>query len=385
MINMSDENWFKTLSPGRINLIGEHTDHQKGFVLPAAINRSIEIYVNPRKDKLVKVYSKTMEESDEFDFNVVYRDYGWKNYVRGVVKKFHYKFQLKSGYNIIITSNLPVGSGLSSSAALEVGLYTTLEKINGLDLPDLEVIKDCWDVENKFVGISCGIMDQFIVRVGKKNSAIKLNCRDLGYSFIKIPSKIKFLVIETGIGRSLKDSPYNQRIKECENALKKLNESGFKIGNLSQLKLEDMGLVRDKLGTNLLRRVEHVVSENHRVQVFEEKIINSASEAGKLLYESHESLRYNFQASWEEADDLVAFSKSIFGAYGARMVGAGWGGSVLLMIDSKESDNIQLMFKKRFRQKKFQKYSIYEISISDGVKFQEIDKELIPFNQKNLF
>jgi galactokinase len=240
-------------------------------------------------------------------------------------------------------------------------------------------------VENNFIGISCGIMDQFIVRVGKKNSAIKLNCRDLNFSYIKIPSKIKFLVIETGIERSLKDSPYNQRIKECENALKKLNESGYKIDNLSQLKLEDMGSVRNKLGNNLLKRVEHVVSENHRVQVFEEKLINSFYEAGSLLYESHESLQYDFQASWKEADDLVEYSKTIFGIYGARMVGAGWGGSVLVMIDSKESDNIQLMFKKRFIRKKLHKSSIYEISISDGVKFQKIDRELVPFNQKNFF
>ncbi|OLS24239.1 MAG: Galactokinase [Candidatus Heimdallarchaeota archaeon LC_3] len=379
---MSNIKYYLTTSPGRINIIGEHTDHQKGLVMPTAINLQIFIYVSNRTDDLIRVFSETLNEYDEFPISNISKSYGWKNYIRGTIDKFNRNFGLEFGFDIFISSRLPFGAGLSSSASLVVGLYSSLEYILNKQINDMKVIEDCWEVENNYVGLSCGIMDQFIVRLGKENSALKLNCENLEYYFINLPSEIKFLIIDTGVRRNLKDSPYNKRIEECNYSLKFLKKKGYNIENLSQIKIADLGYIQKILVNPYYKRVEHIVSENHRVNLFDLKITKSKIEAGKFLYESHLSLEKSFEASWIEADQLVQYSKSISGVYGARMVGGGWGGSVLFMIDTEKAYKVKNNLRKYLLEKGLNNHRVLEIASSGGVKTQKLEKTSIPMNFK---
>jgi galactokinase len=378
-----------TKSPGRVNIIGEHTDHQNGFVLPMCIDLALTVWAFQRKDKKIHVYSEMMDEFDTFDTKKIKKLNGWKNYVRGVVDKFQEIHGECIGANIWISSSLPKESGLSSSAALELAIFETFEQLSNVKITDIEVIKACWQVENEFVGVSCGVMDQFVVKVGKKNHAVQINCADLSYNQITLPEQITFIIVDTKKPRNLTQTPYNQRIKECSSALKQLREAGLNISNLSDLNLENFNEYEKLLTDPYIRRVHHVISENERVKAFQQLITDSTVNAGQLLYESHASLKENFEATWQRADKLVEYCKIVEGVYGARMTGAGWGGSVLVMIKSNLESNIRKKIINWFKDE-FNEYpNIITAQTHDGVTseyipFSKVNKNIIEFITQDL-
>ncbi|MFX0115298.1 MAG: galactokinase [Candidatus Hodarchaeota archaeon] len=357
-----------THAPGRVNLIGEHTDHQGGLVMPVCINLQITAWASPREDQKFVVHSETLNDTDCFDSSTITKSTGWKNYVRGTVRAFCENSGNLNGANIWITSTIPTGGGLSSSAALEMAILSTLEAIEGKKLSDEEAIHLCWKTETNFVGVSCGIMDQFIIRKGKKNYALRIDCRDLTYEFVKMPTNAEILVIDTNFPRQLTFAPYNQRIQELAIAKQQLQSAGCQIQDLGEISPEMLAKYASHLTSPYRQRLEHVVSENERVRRFERNLIqNDLENVGKLLFQSHASLRDYFKASWERADALVTLSQSLEGVYGARMVGAGWGGSVMMLIEASKSQEIKKRLTHWFLGKYGEQPLVHILYTTDGV------------------
>ena len=359
---------IKVLSPGRVNLIGEHTDHQKGFVLPVCINLGVIILASERKDTIFKVFTEKYHEIDVFDCENIQKDKGWRNYIRGIVKSFKNVHPQLKGANVWISSTLPASSGLSSSASLELGIFTTLEALVKTTYSDEQAINICWNVENEFVRVKCGIMIQFIIRKGIKNYALLINCNNLESNLVEIPSNISIIVVDTLSPRDLTTSPYNQRIKECEMVLEQFKSLGLQIENLSELTELNFKYYSRQISEIYAKRAEHIITENIRVKKFKEALeLKNTHLMGQLLYESHVSLKNNFEASWSRADILIEKCKHIAGIIGARMTGAGWGGSVLILVDAEKSQAITDILQTWSRENFTTEFVFYQIMTSDKV------------------
>ncbi len=344
---------IQVFSPGRLNLIGEHTDHQMGLVVPACIDLGITFMAKARKDNKIKVYSTKFDEFDEFTPDNISKivPNSWKNYIRGVVYNYQKIKKKTIGINIWIDSDLPIGAGMGSSASLELGIFKLLEELNSTKIDDLQAINACWVAENEFVGVKCGIMDQFIVRMGKTKKSLFINCENLDYEYLNLDQDMSILIIDTLKPRNLNQTSYNNRIHECKQALANIQSRYPKITSLS--KMDSTFLKKSGLDGRLYMRASHVVNENQRVSEFMKLIRqNNVVMAGKLLYVTHNSLRNLFEVSWEEADFIVEISKEFEGIYGARMHGAGFGGSVILIINARSRKkiirDILTQFKDRF-------------------------------------
>lgn len=386
---------FKIQTSGRVNLIGEHTDHEKGWVLPITINKKITIYGSKRNDKQILAFSDSYNENfsiflSDID-NYVPEKGNWYNFIVGIFKSFNNHVSVSHGCTISIFSDLPQGIGLSSSAALEIGLFTLFEQIYEKAFAPLDVVKFCWEVENDFIGLKCGIMDQFIVRFGKFNSVLKLNCDNLTFESANLPENIVILVLDTNIRHKLIDSPYNTRIQECSIALEKINELGFDITNLSELTENSLQKIQKKIPDPYLKRIKHVISENKRVKDFFNLLqINedpdTQKKLGQLLYESHESLQNNFEASWSRADIIVQYCKNFYSSeiFGARMLGGGWGGSVLLLVDKNRKKEIITLLKDWFLKTFEEELTIFEFFADFGTKFEKIAENSLPEKSKQL-
>lgn len=390
---------YKVQTAGRINLIGEHTDHQLGLVLPIAINAKISFYGSLREDNKISIYSENYKEKfiiniEEISTYIPEKGH-WLNYAIGIFQAYNDIYNLPSGCDIAISSELPQEIGLSSSAALEVGLFTLLENIYNHQVIPLDVVKTCWSVENSYVGVRCGIMDQFIVKFGEKDSVLKLNCADLSYEITHLPSDISLLILDTLVRHTLMDSPYNTRINECSVALKKIHDLGYTINSISELSLDEFNKIEDKIKVPFSKRVKHVLTENNRVKEFY-SVLQSNQNAndpnvfkklGSLLYESHDSLKDNFEASWTRADQIVEYAKGLesMGVYGARMMGGGFGGSILLMVDKTRQqeiiDNLEKWFVQSFRRKT----TIFQFTSSTGTETTNISKDEVPSAIRYLF
>ena len=398
-MNELNHSIFKVQTAGRINIIGEHTDHQLGFVLPISINAKITIYGTKRDDKQILAYSENFNEKYILPISKI-ENFSphkgvWFNYVIGIAKWFNNRNPMTHGCNIIITSELPQGAGLSSSAALEIGLLTLFEHIYEFVFDPYDAINLCWEVENNFIGVKCGIMDQFIVKFGLENIALKINCADLTYEKVKLPLNMRLLIIDTNVKHSLIKTPYNTRIEECKFALKKIISLGFNISNLSELSLNDLQEIRKKLEIPYYSRVKHVVTENIRVNKFydilkDQEATNTNQtllKLGKLLYESHESLRLDFESSWERADLIVEYCKKKLPSeiYGARMVGGGWGGAVLIMVNTNSIQKINKNLEDWFSSNFHEKAIIYQFRTSNGTEFSRISKNELPLSCRPFF
>ena len=241
-------------------------------------------------------------------------------------------------------------------------------------------------MENTFIGVKCGIMDQFIVNFGLEHTALKINCTDLTFETVKLPLNMRLLVIDTNIKHSLIDTPYNIRIEECEIALKKIISLGFNITNLSELTLPDFQKISENLENPYSSRVKHVITENTRVNTFFNILQNKHNleehvmfeKLGKLLYESHASLQNDFKASWDRADNIVEFCKSQSDIYGARMVGGGWGGSVLVLVDDFALKGVIKKLEQWFMEFFQEKTSILQYEIANGIESEKILFNEIP-------
>lgn len=334
--HFSQDDPLIVLAPGRVNLIGEHTDYNDGFVLPMAIDAKILLAGSLRTDKQVHLYSLDYQEENIFnldDFTVT-KEQAWSNYIRGVCAMFLQTTPL-SGMNIVLQGDIPQGAGLSSSAALEVGTALLIRNLHKLNTSPIELIKLAQQAENDFVGVKCGIMDQFISMLGSKDHVLFLDCRSLEYELVPAPFRhhnASIIVVDSGIKRGLVDSEYNLRRNQCEQAVIQLKQHLPHITSLRDIGIEHLHLV-NSLETDLCKRARHVITENKRVQDAVEYLkTDSIKQFGKLMNESHVSLRDDYQVSCRELDLIVELAQSVPGTYGARMTGAGFGGSTVSLV-----------------------------------------------------
>lgn len=362
-------------SPGRVNLIGEHTDYNGGNVFPCALTIGTYALVTKRSDKKVLVSSLNFKELGIIEFNLenmVYdKAHDWANYPKGVIKTFeNHGFNITNGFEILFYGNIPNGSGLSSSASIEVLMGVILNETFNLNIDMVDIVKMCQEAENKFIGVNCGIMDQFAIGMGKDNCAILLDCNTLNYSYSNINMEgYKIVIANTNKKRGLADSKYNERRSECEDALAKIQKVK-NIKALGELTEEEFEEVKDCIGDPIkIKRAKHAVYENRRtlkaVKALEE---NDLTLFGKLMNASHVSLRDDYEVTGIELDTLVALAWETEGVLGARMTGAGFGGCTVNIIKEDCIDAFIEKVKKAYTDKIGYEPDFYVVNISGGAR-----------------
>ncbi len=341
-------------APGRVNLLGEHTDYNDGFVFPMAINNQMVIVGAPNNTNQVHLYSIDYEALDTFSLDHIslVKTNSWSNYVRGVCAMLIQAGYTLRGMNIVLQGNVPQGAGLSSSAALEIAAALLIDEIHDLKVHRVELVKLAQKAENEFVGVNCGIMDQFISMMGKAHHALLLDCRTLDYKLI--PAQFEMMgysvvVINSRVKRGLVDSEYNTRRAQCEAAVETLKPHVPGIRALRDVTTEHLDLIND-LPADLAKRARHVVTENQRVldgvQALQD---NNLTLFGELLYASHESLRDDYEVSCRELDLLVEIARSIPGTLGSRMTGAGFGGCTVSLVAKDAVNDFMTAIRERYR------------------------------------
>lgn len=324
-------------APGRVNLIGEHTDYNDGFVLPIAIDRAVWMAAAPRRDRQVRVQAITLNEKDSFALDGLQpsRRIRWSNYIRGVLAQLERAGYRLSGMDVAYSGDVPIGGGLSSSAAVEVAVATAARYLLDLDVSDLELARFCQQAEHQFVGTQCGLMDPLICLAGQEDHALFIDCRHLTWQPIRLPTETVIAVCDTGKRRSLAHSAYNERRSQCKEGARRLG-----VATLRDLDVETFEAQADQLSPLLRKRCRHVVYENDRtVRAAEALRQGDVVAFGQLMNDSHASLRDLYEVSCEELDWMAALAQSQPGCWGARMTGAGFGGCVvaLVMADAVEA------------------------------------------------
>ena len=325
------------VGPGRVNLIGEHTDYNDGFVLPVALRRDIRIALRPRADRRVRVYSLEYDDLYEFDLDhLAYnKEMLWTNYVQGVAWALAEKGLTLQGFDGVISGNVPRASGLSSSAALEVATAMAFLGASGLTqvLSGVEIALAAQRAENHFVGVNCGIMDQFISVLGQEGHALLIDCRSLEYRRIPFPSQAALVIGNTKASRSLAGSAYNERRSQCEAGVARLQTVLPGIRALRDVSSEQLEAHKALLDPVVYRRCRHVVAENERVlQTVAALEQNDLETVGRLMDASHTSLRDDYEVSSPALDAMVEAMRSVSGCYGARLTGAGFGGCAVALV-----------------------------------------------------
>ena len=361
-------------SPGRVNLIGEHTDYNGGFVFPCALDFGTYAVVKKREDKIFRMYSKNFENLGIIEFNLdnlVYeKKDDWANYPKGVVKTFlDRNYKIDSGFDVLFFGNIPNGAGLSSSASIEVLTAIILKDLFKLDVNMIEMVKICQATENNFIGVNCGIMDQFAVGMGKKDNAILLDCNTLKYEYVPVKLKNMSIVIaNTNKKRGLADSKYNARRADCQEAVKTLNKNGVNIKYLGELTVAEFEKVKHFLtDENQLKRATHAVTENERAKIAVEFLKkDDIAEFGRLMNKSHISLRDDYEVTGSELDSLVEAAWEEKGTVGSRMTGAGFGGCTVSIVENDYVDSFIKNVGKKYKEKTGLEASFYIANIGDG-------------------
>ena len=328
-------------APGRVNLIGEHTDYNEGFVMPAAIDFSTWVAITARNDRSVIIRSKHFSDHAEIDLDdLPSRGRGhWSDYPLGVAVKLEEAGHRLRGANILVHGEVPIGSGLSSSAAIEISTGIALLDISDTEIDRLELAKTCQRAENEFVGIRSGLMDQFIACFGKAGYALMLDCRSLGSIPLPLPNDVRLVACNTMVKHQLASSEYNARRAECEEGVRILSQHLPHVRSLRDVSLDDVERFRGELPDVVYKRCRHVVTENQRV--------NQAAQAlrsvdlngfGKLMGESHQSLSNDYEVSCKELDLMVELANQAEGVFGARMTGGGFGGCTINLVDASSVD-----------------------------------------------
>lgn len=365
----------KFFSPGRVNLIGEHTDYNGGHVFPCAIHRGTYALVKKRDDKKFRMYSENFENLGIIEFlldNLVNeKKHKWVNYPKGVVKMFiEAGYKIDSGFDVLFYGNIPNGSGLSSSASIEIVTSIILKDLYNLDIDMVEMVKLSQKAENQFIGVNSGIMDQFAVGMGKKDNAILLDCNTLKYSYAPVILKDEVLVIgNTNKKRGLADSKYNERRAECEEALKDLQKE-LDIQSLGELSIEEFNKSEKLIKNEINRkRAKHAVYENQRtIKAQKELMKGNLEEFGRLMNESHVSLRDDYEVTGIELDTMVEIAWNQEGVIGSRMTGAGFGGCTISIVKKNAVDKFIANVGKEYKERVGLNADFYVVNISDGAK-----------------
>ncbi len=315
-------------APGRVNLIGEHTDYNDGFVLPMAIDRAIWIALRPRPDRIVTARSLDFDETAEFDLDRLEKQAGWVEYLKGVAWSLQDAGYTLHGFDAVVAGDVPIGAGLSSSAAWELAAARAFAVTSGFAWDAAKMALLGQRAENKWVGVNCGIMDQMISAAGKADHALLIDCRSLETQAVPLPPNTVVIVLDTATRRGLVDSAYNERRAQCEAVAK-----FFGVKALRDVTLDQLNEKHDQLDRVAYRRALHVIGENDRTwQAAEAMKRGEAVELGQLMQLSHMSLRDDFEVSSRELNIMVECAEHQAGCYGARMTGAGFGGCAVALV-----------------------------------------------------
>ena len=356
-------------APGRVNLIGEHTDHNEGFVMPAAIDFFTSVAIDPRDDRRIVVRSENFSETVELNLDER-PEQGrghWSDYLFGVAVELERAGQRLRGANMLVRGEVPIGSGLSSSAALEVATGFALLDICGGRIDRLELARLCQRAENEFVGMRCGLMDQFISCFGKAGHALILDCRSLDHKLLPLPADVKLVVCNTMVKHELASSEYNARRAECEEGVRLLSQWLPQVESLRDVTTGDLQRLKNHLPEVVLKRCRHVASENARViEACSALERRDLATFGQLMRESHASLRDDYEVSCDELNLMVDLANQAEGVYGARMTGGGFGGCTVNLVQSDSVDLFRRVVASGYAETTGREPEIYVCSAAQG-------------------
>lgn len=366
-------------APGRVNLIGEHTDYNEGFVLPIAIGKKIIMLGQLRRDRVVQIFDLGYKAKAKFSLDNLspYKKDTWVNYLMGVMDEMQKAGYLLQGVNLIFISDIPKGAGLSSSAALEVVTALTMAKLNLLEIKPLEMAHLCRRAENNFVGVACGIMDQYVSCLGQKNYALFIDCRSNDYDLIPFKDhNYQIVICNSKVQRGLIDSEYNKRKEECKMASEFFNHQlKREIRALRDISIDEYKKYQLQLPEVITHRVRHVISENYRVQNGVQALREGNYAAfGQLMITSHKSLKDDYEVSCKELDLLVDLALEQEGVLGARMTGAGFGGCTVNLIEKNYIDAFKKNIKNEYKKITGINPEIYVTPPVEGAKVLELRK-----------
>ncbi|MBK0019020.1 galactokinase [Kosakonia cowanii] len=354
-------------APGRVNLIGEHTDYNDGFVLPCAIDYQTVISCKARDDRTVRVIAADYDnQRDEFSLDapiVAHDSQQWSNYVRGVVKHLQQRDASFGGADLVISGNVPQGAGLSSSASLEVAVGTVFQQLYHLPLDGAQIALNGQEAENQFVGCNCGIMDQLISALGKKGSALLIDCRSLGTKAVSMPEGVAIVIINSNFKRTLVGSEYNTRRQQCETGARFFQQKA-----LRDVSLDQFNAVANELDPLVAKRVRHVLTENARtVEAAAALEKGDLQRMGELMAESHASMRDDFEITVPQIDTLVEIVKATIGDKGGvRMTGGGFGGCVVALVPEALVPEVKQAVESQYEAKTGIKETFYVCKPSQG-------------------
>ncbi len=363
-------------APGRINLIGEHTDYNEGFVLPMAIEKRTYVVAKPMYGDMVRIKSVGFKKIEEFCMRQrLEKNDGWADYVKGVVDQFIKSGRAVEGFWAYYLGEVPIGSGLSSSAALEVATTMLLSEMFGHPLKPEEAALLARSAENQFVGVNCGVMDQMVSMLGKEGNALFIDCRDLSYKYVPLKlSDAEFVAVDTKVTRELGCAAYNDRRAECEKAASILKKTKKGLATLRDATLSDIEKNKKELGDSVFKRARHVVTENDRVLKAREHLsAGKLADFGALMYESHESLKNDYEVSSKELDAVVDTARATKGVLGARMTGGGFGGSAVVLVKKESLPTFTEAVTAAFAAKEWTAPEVFAVSPSAGAKVERLN------------
>jgi len=372
--NAFGEKHIVVRSPGRVNIIGEHTDYNEGFVLPAAIDKAAFVAAGIRNDNQIKLYSGAFDENFEADLTALKpTDKGWPNYVLGVADQLLKRGYKISGFNLVLDADIPIGAGLSSSAAIECATAVALDNLFGLKIPKKELALIAQKAEHTFPGVMCGIMDQFASLFGKKDHVIKLDCRSLDYEYK--PFKLdgySILLLNTNVEHSLASTEYNVRRSQCEEGVAIIKKTHGEVNSLRDVSPDMLQLVKD-VNPEIYRRCKYVVEENIRLLTGCDDLAQGNLQAlGKKMFETHHGLKTEYNVSCRELDFLVDAVKDNPAVLGARMMGGGFGGCTINLVKNDAIDDLINNVSPAYAKQMGKELTPYVASVEEGTSFVEV-------------
>ena len=356
-------------SPGRVNLIGEHTDYNEGFVLPASVDKVMIFIVAPRKDGQFHFFAADLNDQYAANSGTIRNsEKGWPNYLLGVIDELAKSGHRVSGCDVAFGADIPIGAGMSSSAAIECGFAFALNELFELGLGKLDLVKLGQKAENNFVGVQCGIMDQFVNIFGQDQKVLKIDCRTLEFDYFPFErSDLSIVLCETESKRSLASSEYNIRRQQCEAGVKTLQQHKKDIRSLRDVSWDILREYRSEMDPVVYRRCEYVVQEIQRViAACEDLHRNDFQSFGEKMYQSHRGLSDGYQVSSPDLDFLVEVAASVSGVLGARMMGAGFGGCTINLVEQARVETFVETVRDRYRQRSGKANNVYVTRIQSG-------------------
>lgn len=330
-------------SPGRINIIGEHTDYNEGFVMPAAINKAIYVAVSKREDGEIHLYSESYQQAYQSSVSAIEKSaLGWANYVLGVADQLVKRGFKIAGFNLYLDGNVPLGAGLSSSAALECATAFAIDHLNDLQISQMDLALISQKAEHVFAGVNCGIMDQFASVFGKKDHAVLLDCRSMEYEYIPLKLEgYKLVLLNTNVKHSLADSAYNKRRSQCEQGVAWIKAAHPEVNSLRDATVDMLKEHVETRDAEVFQKCKFVVEEISRIQQAAQSLKQGDLVAlGKLMFATHDGLSKDYEVSCQELDFLVDYVKNLDFVPGARMMGGGFGGCTINIVKDEEIDSL---------------------------------------------